>query len=92
MSAKHLYSISHAREQYGKHLSVGVNEQSLEKMDGLVALLQKYPGQLPVVLNYKNASAQASIACANSLAVLPSDELFQDLRKIFPDNPPLIIY
>ena len=82
MSATTLFSLSSVRTKFARCVQVHLTHQCEQIIPSLKSILQAHPGQCPAQIVYANLYSKASLNCATSWSVTPSDELLEYLRGL----------
>ncbi|RFF28306.1 MULTISPECIES: DNA polymerase III subunit alpha [unclassified Wenzhouxiangella] len=83
MVAEEVMSVDEARSQFARRVEIEINQPQKSLEHDLAAALQPYrPGRTPVVVQYRNHSAQAVLHLGTQWHVTPSTELLAALRGV----------
>ena len=85
MSGKKIASLAEARETQGKALIIKISAQTAEAacQESFKKILQEYPGNFPVYLQYGNGDASVKCQLGHQWRVKPNDALMQRLGYLF---------
>ncbi|MCL4119388.1 UNVERIFIED_CONTAM: hypothetical protein GTU68_010964 [Idotea baltica] len=89
LRAKKIMTLEESRASCVKAMRLLVSEQRYDRLnlDELAFLLEKYPGECPVILEYTGKNACASLSFGSEWNIDLHDKLLQDLRiKLGQDN------
>lgn len=83
MVAEEIMSVDEARSQFARHIEIRISGAAEQLDDDLAAALQPYRrGSTPVVIQYRNAAAQAVLRLGENWQVTPSTELLAAISGI----------
>jgi len=83
MVAEEIMSVDEARSQFARHLEIRITGAVEQLDDDLAAALRPYRrGRTPVVIQYRNAAAQAVLRLGENWQVTPSTELLAAIGGI----------
>ncbi len=85
MRVARMLTISEARQSYARRLRLQLRPDRVSAPAELLqgVLTRHASGELPVVLDYRSAAAQAELELDTDWHMLPTDELIEELREIF---------
>ncbi len=95
MSAKHIYDINQAREQYARCLLISVDTARAGNgfVPELRGVLQPFrEGRCQIEIDYQGPGARARLALGEDWAVQPTDELLHRLRHLAGEQAIRVIY
>ncbi|MFO7603194.1 MAG: exodeoxyribonuclease VII large subunit, partial [Gammaproteobacteria bacterium] len=95
MSAKQIYDINQAREQFARYVLISVD--AAKAVNGFVpelqSVLQPYrQGRCHIEIDYQRPDARARLALGEDWAVQPTDELLHRLRSLAGEEAVRVIY
>ncbi|MDZ7791026.1 MAG: DNA polymerase III subunit alpha [Xanthomonadales bacterium] len=83
MVAEEVMSVDEARSQFAQRVELEISQPAASLEQDLAAALQPYrPGRTPVVIHYRNQSAQALLHLGSKWRVTPSTELLAALGGV----------
>jgi len=83
MVAEEVMSVDEARSQFAQRVELEISQPAAPLEKDLAAALQPYrPGRTPVVIHYRNQSAQALLHLGSNWRVTPSTELLAALGGV----------
>ena len=83
VTAERIHDIDSARETFATDLRITLKRNSGDVVDGLKSILHPVTGgTTPVIIDYSNDSARASIHLPREWCVHPSAQLLEDLNKL----------
>ncbi|WP_376690363.1 DNA polymerase III subunit alpha [Wenzhouxiangella sp. EGI_FJ10409] len=83
MVAEEVMSVDEARSQFARRVEIEISRPPAMLEQDLAAALQPYrPGRTPVVIHYRNQSAQALVRLGGNWHVTPSTELLAALGGV----------
>jgi len=83
MVAEEVMSVDEARSQFARRVEIEISQPPSALEQDLAAALQPYrPGRTPVVIHYRNRSAQALLHLGSKWHVTPSTELLAALGGV----------
>ena len=95
VSAKQIYDINQAREQYARYLLISVDAAKAGNgfVPELQSVLQPFnDGSCLVEIDYQRPDSKARLALGGDWSVQPTDELLQRLRNLAGENEVRMIY
>ena len=95
LRAREIYGIDQAREYFARRLVIGLD--AAEAGNGFIERLREAlapfrEGHCPVVVDYRNREASASIPMGEAWRVRPTDELLHRLKKLTGEQHVRVIY
>jgi DNA polymerase-3 subunit alpha len=84
--AEEVTPVDMVKSRYTKALAISLVTTGLEKsaLENLKTILSRYPGNVPVVLNFLTADGErVRMATAKNILVEPNDGLVRDIEKVF---------
>lgn len=90
---REIYSITHARERFGKHLQINFKATKEFDREHLKHLLSKHlGGNCPVVIRYQRDNMQADIRLGKNWLVKPTDDLLISIQEQLPVEAVEVLY